>query len=141
MSRITEEVCLDYLSKLAKAKSVSLSWPAHYSCKCSEAAEAVQGTLLNRMRCGDDGALDELLSYYDCLNKWVKEVIQEAEWRCVAQAMVKNTMMDIPEGSFPVKLRLALIDAGINIYSTRLEQIRADMLPYKASTLELELLE
>lgn len=136
MSHMTEEVCLDYLYKLSKAKSDTLTWPADYSCKCSESAEGVQGTLLNRMRCGDDSALDELLGYYDCLNKWVKEVIEEAEWRCVAQAMVKNTMMDIPEGSFPVNLRLALIEAAIEIYTTRLEQIRAAMRPYMSATFD-----
>lgn len=141
MNRLTEGKCRDYLNKLAVARADALSWPSDYSCKCSEDAKDVQATLLHRMRAGDDGALDELLAYYPCLNNWAREVFEEAEWRCVVQAMVRNAMMEQVTGNFAVQLRLALIEAGTEIYTRRMaqisdnEEVRRKALPSKRARL------
>lgn len=89
MHRLTEGKCRDFLNKLAIARADVLSWPYDYSCKCSEDAKDVQAALLQRMRAGDGGALNDLLAYYPCLNDWTRELFEEVEWCCVAQAMVR----------------------------------------------------
>lgn len=78
---------------------------------------------MQRIRAGDDGALDELMAYYPCFQGWLKEVIPEAEWRVIALALVKNTLMEQTQGNFIVELRLALIRRGVDIYTLRLEQL------------------
>lgn len=123
MSQLTEEKCRYYLARLAEAKRDALGRSADYDCECHQSAKAVQGTLLKRIRLGDEDALDELLSYYRCFDDWKKEVYEDPEWRSVVQALVKTRLIGEHVENFSNRLRVVFIQASIEIYRHRLEQI------------------
>lgn len=114
--------CRQHLRNLESALHNTQSWPPNYQCECSKKAKRAQGKLIRRICDGDDQALDQLMSYYPCFNGWLKEAFDDAEWRCIGMAMVKNTMMHQTQGNFIVELRLALIRRGIEIFTLQLQQ-------------------
>lgn len=123
MSQLTEEKCRYYLARLAEAKRDALGRSADYDCECAQSAKAVQGALLKRIRLGDEDALDELLSYYRCFDDWKKEVFDDPEWRSVVLAMVKTRLIGEHVENFANRLRVVFIQASIEIFRHRLEQI------------------